>query len=174
MRRPSTPVALACLSLAIANVAAAQNVRIRLQAWDEPVLLDTMQVKHEFRAEPAKVYDAVLHAFPALEIPVGNTANTQGIIGSERFQRSRMLAGALLSKSYDCGDGPTGPFADSYRLEIAVVAYVVPAGTGTRLGVATLASGRDLTGPIRIPRACLSTGRIERLVFDEVTKLTGG
>jgi hypothetical protein len=173
MRRTPTPVALALLLLA--NVAAAQNVRIRLEAWDEPVLLDTMQVQREFRAAPAKVYDAVLHALPALEIPVGKTANTQGIIGSERFHRTRSIAGALLSKSYDCGEGPTGPYADSYRLEIAMVAYVVPtAGSGTRLGISTVASGRDLTGPIRVPRACLSTGRLEKLVFDEVTKLTGG
>ena len=173
MRRNPTPAALAFLVLA--NVAAAQNVRIHLQAWTEPVLLDTMQVHREFRAAPAKVYDALLHAYPALEIPLGQTANTQGIVGSERFQRSRSLAGALLSKSFDCGDGPTGPYADSYQLDIVVVAYVVPAeGGGTRLGVATVASGRDLTGPIRVARACLTTGRDERLVFDEVTKRTGG
>lgn len=172
MRRTPTPVALAMLF--IANVAAAQNVRVRLQAFTEPVLLDTMQVQREFRAAPAKVYDAVLHAYPALEIPLGQTSNTEGVVGSERFNRSRSLAGALLSKSYDCGDGPTGPIADSYNLEIVVVAYVVPAAGGTRLGVSTIASGRDLTGPIRVPRACLSTGRLEKLVFDEVTKRTGG
>lgn len=172
MRPLPTPVALAVLF--IANVAAAQNVRVRLQAWTEPILLDTMQVQREFRAAPATVYDAVLRAYPALEIPLGQTANTEGIIGSERFSRSRSLAGALLSKSYDCGDGPTGPVADSYNLEIVVVAYVVPAGSGTKLGVSTIASGRDLTGPIRVPRACYSTGRLEKLVFDEVTKRTGG
>ncbi len=173
MRRTPTPVALALVVLA--NVATAQNVRIRLQAWTEPVLLDTMQVQREFRAEPAKIYDAVLHAYPALDIPVGQTANTQGVIGSERFQRSRNLAGALLSKSYDCGEGPTGQYADSYQLDIVVVAYVVPLpGKGTRLGVSTVASGRDLTGPIRVAKACYSTGRLEKLVFDEVTKHTGG
>jgi len=175
MRRPPTRAALA-LVVALANVAAAQNVRIRLQAWTEPVLLDTIQVQREFRAPPGQVYDAVLHAYPALDIPVGQTASTQGIIGSERFKRSRALAGALLSKSFDCGDGPTGPYADSYQLEIVVVAYVAPAhtGGGTRLGVSTIASGRDLTGPIQVPKACLSTGRLEKLVFEEVTKRTGG
>lgn len=173
MRRSPTPVALALVVLA--NVAAAQNVRIRLQAWTEPVLLDTMQIQREFRAEPTKIYDAVLHAYPALDIPVGQTADTQGIIGSERFQRSRNLAGAMLSKSYDCGEGPTGPYADSYQLDIVVVAYVVPLpGKGTRLGVSTVASGRDLTGPIRVAKACYSTGRLEQLVFDEITKRTGG
>src|SRR5215813_10748294 len=105
MRRTPTLVALAFV--VFANAAAAQNVRITLQAGAEPVLLDTMQVERAFRATPAQVYDAVLHAYPALDIPIGNTANTQGIIGSERFQRSRSLAGALLSKSYDCGEGPT-------------------------------------------------------------------
>lgn len=173
MRRPPTPAALAFV--VFANVAAAQNVRIHLQAWDEPVLLDTMQIKREFRAAPAAIYDAVLHAYPALDIPVGQTANTQGVIGSERFQRSRALAGALLSKSYDCGEGPTGPYADSYQLDIVVVAYVKPLpGNGTQLGVSTVASGRDLTGPIRVAKGCFSTGRLERLVFDEVTKRTGG
>lgn len=173
MRRHPTPVALALV--VFANIAAAQNVRIRLQAWNEPILLDTMQVTRDFRADPAKVYDALLHAYPALDIPVGQTANTQGIVGSERFQRSRSFQGALLSKSFDCGEGPTGPYANSYQLDIVVVAYVAPdESKGTRLGVATVASGRDLTGPIRVARACLSTGRLERLVFDEVTKRTGG
>jgi hypothetical protein len=173
MRRTPTPVALALLALA--NVATAQNVRVRLQAWTEPVLLDTIQVHRQFRAAPAQIYDAVLHAYPALEIPVGQTANTEGIIGSEQFKRSRSLAGALLSKSFDCGAGPTGPYADSHQLEIVVVAYVAPSdGGGTRLGVSTIASGRDLTGPIGVPKACLSTGRIEKLIFEEVTKRTGG
>jgi len=172
MRRTPTPVALAVV--VFANAAAAQNVRIQLQAWTEPVLLDTIQVERTFRAAPAAIYDAVLHAYPALDIPVGQTANTQGIIGSERFQRSRGFAGALLSKSFDCGEGPTGPNANSYQLDIVVVAYVKPEGDGTRLGVSTIASGRDLTGPIRVPQACLSTGRIEKLIFEEVTKRTGG
>ena len=172
MRRTPTPVALALV--VFANAAAAQNVRITLQAGQEPVLLDTLQVERSFRASPTQVYDAVLHAYPALDIPVGQTANTQGIIGSERFQRSRSLAGALLSKSYECGEGPTGPYANSYQLDIVVVAYVKPDGDGTRLGVSTIATGRDLTGPIRVPKSCQSTGRLEKLIFEEVTKRTGG
>ena len=51
---------------------------------------------------------------------------TAGIIGSERFHRMRSFAGDLLSKSFLCGEDPTGANADSHRIEIAIVAYVSP------------------------------------------------
>ena len=80
------------------------------------------------RAAPEKVYEATLKAFADLEIPTGRTDGKAGIIGSERFERSHALGNLLLAKLYNCGEGPVGPYADSFRLEIAVVAWVAPNG----------------------------------------------
>src|SRR5262249_11696796 len=127
---------------------------------------------HEVDAVPTKVYQAALKAFADLGIPTGQTDGTHGIIGSERFERMTSLAGAPMSRSYDCGEAPTGPYADALRLEIAVVAWVVPSASGTKLGLATLASGRDLTVG-RVPRVCVSTGALETKLADRITKIVG-
>ena len=121
------------------------------------------------------VYQAVLKALAALDIPVGNTAGKAGIIGSERFHRMRMIGGALMSKSFECGEGPAGPKADAYQVEIAVVAYVTPKpGGGTRLGLAVAADARDPSGPYRTPRECASTGALEGKLLNKITQLVGG
>ena len=169
------PLALSMM-VCCASLVGAQGVRISLGAGREPVLLDTLRQDKELNAAPGKVYEATLQAFGALDIPVGNTASKAGIIGSERFERMRVLGGSVLSKSFDCGEGPAGPKANTYRLEIAVAAYVtpIPGSTGTRLGLAVVAEGRDPTGPYTTPRSCASTGALETKIVEKVRQLTGG
>ncbi|MGH7618306.1 MAG: hypothetical protein ACREPM_13870 [Gemmatimonadaceae bacterium] len=174
------PVARRCARIAAAvlcvlapSIARAQ-VRINLGAWHEPILLDTLRQDHALRAAPDKVYEATLRAFADLEIPTGRTDGKAGIIGSERFEKSHALGNLLLARLYECGDGPTGPYADSFRLEIAVVAWVSPDGTGSKLGLATIASARDVSGVEHNPRACSSSGTLETKILERVTKLTGG
>lgn len=162
----------ASLLVALAFPVRAQ-VRITFGAWHEPILLDTLRQDHELRAAPEKVYEAALKAFADLEIPTGRTDGKSGIIGSERFERTRALGNLLLSKLYNCGDGPTGPYADSFRLEIAVVAWVSRAGEGSKLGLATIASARDVSGAHN-PRPCDSSGALETKILERVTKLVGG
>jgi hypothetical protein len=159
-----------------ASLLGAQGVRISLGAGREPVLMDTLRHQTDLDASPGKVYEAALRAFAALDIPVGNTSSTEGIIGSERFERMRVLGGTMLSKSFDCGEGPAGPKADTYRLQIAVAAYVapIPGGARTRLGLAVFAEGRDPTGPYAMPRQCASTGALETKLADKIKQLTGG
>jgi hypothetical protein len=149
------------------------QVRITFGAWHEPILLDTLRQDHQLRAAPEKVYEATLKAFADLQIPAGRTDGKAGIIGSERFERAHALGDLLLAKLYNCGEGPTGPYADSFRLEIAVVAWVVRAGEGSKLGLATIASGRDVSGAHN-PRACDSSGVLETKILERVTKIVGG
>jgi hypothetical protein len=159
-----------------ASALGAQGVRVNFEAYGEPVLMDTLRQNYVIKATPAKVYEAALKAFADLDIPVGNTVGTEGLIGSERFHRMHAFAGDLLSKSFDCGDDPTGPSANSQRVEIAVVAYIAPAPsgeTGTRLGVSIVAQGREVAGPRRAPRPCASTGALERKLRNKIQQLAG-
>jgi hypothetical protein len=149
-------------------------VRINLAAWHEPVMLDSMRQAHELNAAPGKVYESVLRAFADLGIPAGRTDNKAGIVGSERFERVTTLAGGPMSRSFDCGEGAAGPYADQLRLEIAVVAWVSVEGNHTTLSLASVASGRDISGVFRAPRPCASTGALEMKLLDRVKKLTGG
>ena len=161
---------VALLSLAPLAVRA-QGVRVKLPAWPDLILLDTMRSEHPVSAPPEAVYAAVLKIFFELGIPVGNTDNKAGIIGSERFERSRNLAGLPMSRSFSCGESATGPNADSYRLTIVVVAWVTPrAGGGSTLATAMAASGADNAGVSKPPRECASLGRIEEKILDGVTK----
>jgi hypothetical protein len=159
--------------LAIPASARAQ-VRITMAAWKEPVLLDTMRQDHVVHARADSVYLAVMRAFDDLGIPVGRTDAKGGIIGSERFERQRVLAGSPMAKSFDCGEGPSGAVANLFRLEVAVVAWVAPSDGGTKLGLATVASGRDVSGVFRNPKECASTGGLELKILDRVKRLTGG
>jgi hypothetical protein len=170
----SRVAAVAAAVVLLGAPAARAQVRISLGAWHEPILLDTLRQNHTLRAAPEKVYEATLKAFADLQIPTGQTDGKAGIIGSERFERSHTLGNLLLSKLYDCGEGPTGPFADSFRLEIAVVAWVEPADGGSKLGLATLASARDISGVAHVTRACVSSGGLETKILERVTKLVGG
>lgn len=166
-------VALAVFTAAGFTAAGAQ-VRINLRAWQEPVLLDTLRQNHDLKAPADVVYQAVLRAYADLGIPTGRTDGKTGVIGSERFERVNSLAGAPLSRSFDCGETTTGPVADSYRLEIAVVAWVTPQHPGSTLGLATIASGRDISGVFVRPRPSQSTGALEGKILDRVTKIVGG
>jgi len=157
----------------IPGMAAAQ-VNITMRAWREPVQMDTLRQEHHLRASPEKVYEAALKAFAELELPTGQTDGKHGIIGSERFERSRVLLGKPMSRSFNCGDSPTGPLADSYRLEIAVVAWVAEDYPGTRLSLATIASGRDIAGISQRHRECASLGLIETTLLETITKIVGG
>lgn len=161
--------------LSIAAVPALQaQVHITLRAWREPVLMDTLRQEHHLRAPAAQVYEATLKAFAQLDIPTGRTDGTRGIIGSERFERVHVLVGLPMSRSFNCGEGPTGPNADSFRLEIAVVAWIADAKPGTTLSLASIASGRDISGVTRNPKECASTGTIEMKLLEAVTKIVGG
>lgn len=167
-------VTLAVCSVGSATAAGAQGVSISMRAWREPVLMDTLRQDHELKAAPEKVYEATLKAFGNLGIPAGRTDGRAGIIGSERFERVNSLAGSPMSRWFDCGEAPTGPNANSFRLEIAVVVWVAPASGGTKIGLATIASGRDVAGVSRAARPCASTGALEGKVLEQVSKLVGG
>ena len=168
-----TLAAAAALTLTASRGAIAQGVRITLHAWPEPVLLDTLRQDHHLGAAADKVYQAALQVFSDLGIPTGQTDGKNGIIGSERFERTRVFASAPMSRWFSCGEGTLGPNADSFRLEIAVVAWVKPEGTGTSLGIATIASGRDVSGVFRNAKECPSTGNLEVKIYDKITSLVG-
>jgi hypothetical protein len=165
-------VALVLVSVLASTVGA--QVRITLGAWHDPILLDTLRQDHQLRAAPEKVYEATLKAFADLAIPTGRTDGKAGIIGSERFERSHALGNLLLAKLYNCGEGPAGPYADSFRLELAVVAWIAPASGGSKLGLATVSSARDISGVAHASRACYSTGTLETKILERVSAIVGG
>jgi hypothetical protein len=165
---------LAGLAAASMPVMAAAQVNISMRAWRQAVLMDTLRQDHHLKAAPEKVYEAALKAFAELDLPTGQTDGRQGIITTERFERTHALVGKPMSRSFNCGETVTGPLADSYRLEIAVVLWVADDKPGTKLGLATIASGRDISGTGLRPRECASLGFVETRLLETITKMVGG
>lgn len=169
------PRRVTVLLLAFAAVTSvhAQGVRVKLTAWPAPVLLDTLRQDHSVAADPQVVYAAVQKAFAELELPVGNTDSQAGIIGTDLFERRGRLAGAAMARSFNCGDSPMGaPNADTFRLSIAVAAWVKPDGKGgTILGLAAAADGLDASGARRGAHECTSTGELEGKIVAAVTRI---
>ncbi|HEY9229176.1 MAG TPA: hypothetical protein VIP11_21170 [Gemmatimonadaceae bacterium] len=173
VRRAARLLGAIALLVGVAPVLPAQ-VHITLRAWTQPVMMDTLRQDHHLRASPAQVYEAALKAFGQLDLPTGRTDGTRGIIGSERFERQRVLLGLPMSRSFNCGETVTGPNADSFRLEIAIVVWVADDKPGTKLSLASVASGRDVTGVARAPKECASTGTVETKLLEAITKIVGG
>jgi hypothetical protein len=157
--------------VALTAGAARAQVRVLLPAWTDPVLMDSMKVDHPLKADPVAVYAAVQKAYADLGIPIGNTDNKKGIIGSDKFERLHTAVGTTLSRIFSCGESQTGPNADSHRLSIAVATWVTPGRDGgSVLSTATTASAQDIAGAARAPRRCSSLGWLEAKVASTVEK----
>jgi hypothetical protein len=152
----------------------AQEVRVRLGAWIEPVVMDTLRQDFELQAPPAKVYEAALKAFASLGIPMGKTDGKTGIIGSDRFEVIHTLAGSQLSHWFSCGEGAMGNYANTFRVDLVAVIWIKPSasGGGTTLGVAAAASARDPSGDGHGSRRCGSEGTLELKIVDKITELS--
>jgi hypothetical protein len=167
IRRTGLLAAVLCL----AGTVSAQGVRVKMAAWPEPVLLDSMRAETWIDGKPDAVYAAALKTFADLGIPTGNTDNKAGIIGSEKFERVHSLMGAPMSRSFSCGESATGPNADSFRLTIAIAVWIKPGEkAGTAFSTAVVASGADISGTYRNPRECGSLGRVEQKILEGVQK----
>jgi hypothetical protein len=149
----------------------AQNYRARVQlpGFRLPVALDTLTVNTEFDAPYSKVFLAVQQALFELKIPVSMADSARGLVLNGEITAIRRWAGAQPSAYINCGSSMTGLNADNYRLTLAVGALLTPlTAERTRLGVALVASGRDITGDSKDPVNCGSHGTFEHKVAELV------
>lgn len=165
-------VIVVIITLVTSAASSGQGIYVTLSAWPSPVLLDSLRQDHRIAAHPGAVYSAVQQAFGDLGLPVANTDSKVGIIATGLFERSRRIADAAMARSFNCGDSSVGaPNADTYRLSIAVAAWVRPdTAGGTALGLAATASGVDASGARRGAHGCFSTGGLEEKIVAAVNK----
>ena len=169
------PLALVSVALCASALAAQPRVMISLRGYQAPIMLDTVGSVVEVKAPPTKVYDATIAAFGELGIPVNAKDPARGIVAATRFAKMHSLAGKTMSELFSCGSGPTGPHADEWRLDIAVAALLDAGAAGsTRLRLATVTSAQDVQGSARDPLPCSSTGRLETILLNLITKKSAG
>jgi hypothetical protein len=142
--------------------AQAPRVTVRMRPFTTPIVLDTLARSHEYAAEPALAFAAVLAAFDAFDIPVTTRDSAQGLIANLRLVGSKSLGKLRMSQIVNCGAGLMGPNADQGRVTLVVGAFVdALAGGRSRVGFALTGSSIDLSGASIDPDACESTGYLE-------------
>ena len=179
--RFSTRHLVCAAALLLASLAASSlraqlyRARVWLPAYPNVIALDTIAIRTEFpapRLEAFQVTAAVMEAELKIELKVRDS--TAGVVGNMELVKMRKLGRTPLSRYVSCGQGMTGANADSYRVYLALIAFVdtVP-GKGIRLSVALAAAAQDLQGSSKPPVKCGSTGLLEGQVRRQVAARFG-
>src|SRR5260221_9108968 len=105
------------------------------------VMSDTMGQPYELSQLPRSVFAALLAAYADLKIPAEVNDTAQGEVGNQQFVRRFDLAGRRISAYLECGEGLSGPYADSYKVDMSLVTFVTPTGTGGGTGRGVLPGG---------------------------------
>ena len=114
-------------------------------------------------ASPASTFKALIAAYDSVGIPVGNSAQGEGVIGNLGFKVRRRLKDAPLSRYLNCGTTQVAPNAESYEITLSVATQLQPVPGGTRAVTTVEAVGK----PIAFAGSqvtCMSTGRLEALI----------
>lgn len=118
---------------------------------------------YDLPAPVEQVWNAMMDVHAAIGIPINSfdtNKKTAMFVGQNRY---RQILDKPASLFLDCGVGPTGPAADSYRLMIRVHHALAPSddpkATVLTSGVEAFATNPGVSGD-QVP--CASSGRLER------------
>ena len=162
-----------------ASAASAQQVpvvSVRLPAYDDPVVLDTMQAqRHHEDATRAAVLFAARAVLEDLGVPAAFSDAPRGLLGNAQLVATRRLGRYRLSQIVDCGTNLNGPIADQSRVRMAVMVIVDSLGPSeSEYRVALAAGSQSLEGATRPPLACSTTGILEENIAKLLSKKIWG
>ena len=139
------------------------------------VITDTTGTLYEVPFPAAKTYTAVLRTYEALKLPAEVRDSANGRVETGVFHRRGDIGGKQISTYLSCGDGITGPYADSYRVYMIVMTTVEPRGPDRSAIRSVLLGGAvNVSEGARQPMACESTGRWEIRLHKEVLARAAG
>lgn len=127
-------------------------------------------VTHEVGLPVARVWRALAPTFEEVGLRgAGVVEADRRVYGYPSAVMPRRIAGQRLSAFLDCGQGPAGAYADTYRVTGTVLAAVRPAAAEDRslveVVVEAVARPREVSGQaVR----CASNGRLERAIAQNV------
>ncbi len=169
---PLTSIAAAALcTLSAQALAQSPNPTVVLPGFRGVVRMDTVGTPEVVRGAPAAVFAALQLAYDSLGVETAVRDANRGYIGNLGLKLTRRFAGQAMSRWVDCGTGHTGPTANAYRVNMALLANVTPEpGGNTRLRIAVAAGAQAFSGPLGDPIACESTGAIEQRILEIVRR----
>ena len=138
-----------------------------MRAYPVEIVLDTLvYARDTVRAPMAETFAAVRATYAALKLPREWADSANGQLGTLRARLTYQLGGERLSQYFNCGQGLTGANADTWRLTIAIVTFLQPAGEGkVRLGTGAVAEAQDMSGVSTEPAMCGSSGLLEARIL---------
>ena len=101
------------VSTATSRVTVAPQTTMDITRKDE---VDAIEV----RAPRKAVWQAMLATHASLEIPMSGSDENAGAASFTLRDKTRTLLGKPASSYVDCGNGPAGPRADSYRITVKI------------------------------------------------------
>lgn len=118
-------------------------------------------------------WDALPRAYATLGLEGAVLSADQHLFGTPRaVVAPNRIGGQALPRLFDCGTGPAGPHAATWRIRMAVRTQLVPrdgGGTSVRTEIqATARSPEGTGGPVR----CADTGRLPGMILGRLIALT--
>jgi hypothetical protein len=137
---------------------------VRLRGFRDAVRLDTVIIWSAVHGPGAQTYRNVIAVLDSLKIPVEVADSTKGRLHHAGFIVRSRLAGLPVSRSFRCGSGPSGEYADYWRVNVAYAIWVQDDGHQSRVGVAAVAGASDIEGASKPGVPCATTGGLPILL----------
>ena len=158
----SAAVVLALTFAALPAAAQRSRVVVVVPGQLTRVVTDTMGTPYPVPFSRAQAYQALLAVFAELKLPTDGKDSAAAQVDTKLFYRQGSVAGKQISSYLSCGDGMTGPNADTYRVYMNITSTLAPAPDDkTTLKTIVLAGAVNVTEGSRQPMPCESTGRLE-------------
>jgi hypothetical protein len=123
---------------------------------------------HKIAAPADQVWRLLPGVLDSLGIPVNVLDAAKQTIGNSGFNTRVRLKGVPLSRYVDCGNGASGPNADSFQINLQFIVEVQPADAGSSVRTTLQAMGKPLNYA-QDYSACSSRGGLESRVADILT-----
>lgn len=143
---------------------------ITLPAYSGAILMDSLGTPTELDAPGRQVFAAVIAAYSDLRIPIQIRDSVGGLVGNLRLTQTGGFARDRISRWLECGSGFDGPYADVYRINIAIVTFIdALTPKRTRIRTAIAAAGKNIDGTSSEPVRCASKGDLEARIKDLIS-----
>lgn len=161
---PTRLLVLAALAT-VPTLSAQQGTPLKIAGPTIWVRIDTVGTWVLVPGSTNQVYHATSEAYKALKIKIDMVDSLTGQIGSAGFTQTGAFAGNRMSAWIRCGEGMTGPNADTWRVSMAILSGVERVTKDTaRVRTVVVASARNMTGGSSSPMMCTSSGRLEEKI----------
>lgn len=131
---------------------------------------DNRPVEQTIPVSPDTAWRNLTAVWRAFGFPVAQADPTRGMLRSDRFRARSQINRIPMREFMDCGYSAAGPRADLWDVYLEVTSAMRPAGpVATRLSSVIVGSARPRDGTGTSPVPCTSTGKLERLIADQVS-----